>query len=636
MIGNRLKSPGAFEDKEVALWYERLNNGIKRRNQEKPRWEENEKFENLEQWGGEFGVSGNDDVTINKVGSFIRSRMASVAYRNPSYVLKPVSPDNWQHVAVPIIDPERGPKVDESGQPIMRPVWRHKVAESLLNFIISRPNFGFNQTIRRLLKAAYLAYGVVKVGYRADFEDVPVDPKNEQMIPLSEDGTPDFSGFLTDEAGNLIEDEDGRWIKRGEPTSEEWFVDWVPYKQMIIDPDGGNDSRQHTWVAFEYLRPLREVKKDRRLKNTKDLVSSGELTYDEGKPQKEKATTENLDPYVKEYSETVRLFECYDFEKNRLVVLADNHAKKLRDDPIPLGIDQDPYVYLRFQEILGEFYPRPVISDLTPINDEYNKYRKQQLIHMRKSSVKILARKSALDDGAYEQLTSPENMAIVQLDLPDGVPLESTIAPFVPPNLSADVYAYGQLIAKDFDEVSGSPGEQRGYAASKTATQAEIMAHGENVREDDDRNQLADALKMVGKKLLDSIQANMTQQTAVMITGSDGQVFQTYVDHNMIVGDFDVDIDITEMMPRRPEVMQARFVQVLQVAGQAPWLFMDEATAAPIFEAFQITDRRFIDGITKGARLQMMMLMAPKQPQKPEAGPPKNTAENRAQEGGGR
>jgi len=196
------------------------------------------------------------------------------------------------------------------------------------------------------------------------------------------------------------------------------------------------------------------------------------------------------------------------------------------------------------------------------------------------------------------------------------------------------VFAYGAGISRDFDEVAGQPSEQRGLASAKTATQADIMQTGSTARQDDHRNQLAESIREIYKKLFDSIQANMTAQMAVSIEGSDGQVFMAEIDHNMIVGDYDIEVDIADMMPENSDIMRAHKLQLMQIAGQNPWLFADEGAARGWCNDFNIRDEKFIQSIVRAAQMQMQMLMAPKQPAAQEAGPPQDEAQALAQAGG--
>ena len=70
--------------------------------------------------------------------------------------------------------------------------------------------------------------------------------------------------------------------------------------------------------------------------------------------------------------------------------------------------------------------------------------------------------------------------------------------------------------------------------------------------------------------------------------------------------------------------------QVAQIAGQAPWLFMDEALARGWLEPYGIKDQNFIDALVGAAQMQMQMMMMQGQQGStpvPEAGPPQSEAD---------
>ena len=105
MIGRDLKTPVAFDNPEVRLWFYKLERGIKRRKREERRWEKNYDHEDLKHWNGDEG--GQDEPTINKLGSWINTRISAIAYRNPRFTLTPVNADGYEPVLVPMIDPQR-------------------------------------------------------------------------------------------------------------------------------------------------------------------------------------------------------------------------------------------------------------------------------------------------------------------------------------------------------------------------------------------------------------------------------------------------------------------------------------------------------------------------------------------------
>jgi hypothetical protein len=637
MIGRAVKQFSSAADDSVKWWMHQIDRGIKLRKEEEKRWEHNESFEDLKQWDGAFG--SDDEVTVNKVGSWIRSRRASLSYKNPRAKVTPKTTDGWEPTPVPVMGPDGTPKIDPmTGQVEVRMVQKHKVREALLNNITSNPMFGLRKTISRLIKAGSLGYGVLKVGYRPEFETAYSENDPEQKVKITPDGI-DFSGYLTNPVtGQPVLDDDGNLIDRTKiPAHEDWFIDWTHYRHMIIDPDGGNDYFRHCWVAQEYVRSLEDVKNDPLFKNTKDLEATGSVEdTEETGALDERADW--LDDDVRDKVKQVRLFEIWDFKNDRLIVLADGHGKMLRDEPIPVGSKYGPFVMYRPNEIIGEdekFYPRPPVSDLAPINDEYNKARQQQLRAMKKSNRKILTKEGALDTINLERLTNNRDMEVVRVKVDGNYGIGDALVQLSSPPVNDALYRNIDQISQDFDEVGGMPGEDRGVASSNTATGVNRMAQGAGSRLSFDRDDLAECLREAFKKLDDSIEANMTIERAIQIMGEDGQAFTAIIDADMIAGDFDVDIDIEDMIPVDSAQQAALKVQMMQIAGQSPWLFSDEELAIGWCKEFGMKDINFAKALSRQAQQQMQALMAPSQPMVPEAPPPMNEADAMAQTGAG-
>ena len=638
MIGRPVKTVSGPTDDGVKYWLHQIDRGIKLRKKEESRWEHNESFEDLKQWAGELGVE--DETTINKVGSWIRSRRAALAFNDPKAKVLPKTTSGWEPIPVPVQGPDGTPMADPmTGEIEVRMVERHKVREAMLNNIISAPMFGLRYTISRLIKAGALGYGVLKVGYRPIFETPYRDEEPEQKVKVTPEGI-DFSGYITNPVtGMPVLDDDGNLIDRTMiPTHEDWFIDWVHYRHMIIDPDGGNDFYKHCWVAQEYVRPLEEVKADPLFKNTDELEATGD-SYDEEAHEKWGDVSEWAgDEDIAEKAKVVRLFELWDFKNGRLRVLADGYGKYLRDDPIPRGCKYGPFVMYRPNEIICDeekFFPRPPVSDLAPINDEYNKARQQQLRAMKKSNRKMLTKEGTLDTLNMDKLTNGRDMEVVVVK-PDGnYGVADAVVPMPSPPVNEALYRNIQQIAQDFDEVGGMPGEDRGVATSNTATGVNRMAQGAGARLSFDRADLACVLKEALKKLDDSIEANMTLERAIQIAGADGQVFTAVIDADMIAGDFDVDIDIEDLMPVDSAQQAALKTQFVQILGQSPWIAADETLALGWAKEFGIKDMNFAKALSRMAQQQMVAMMAPPQPMVPEAGPPQSEADAVAQTAGG-
>ena len=314
------------------------------------------------------------------------------------------------------------------------------------------------------------------------------------------------------------------------------------------------------------------------------------------------------------------------------IVLADGHGKPLRRISwIELKITDHPYSDFRPTQVEGEFYQRPLGSDLYPINEWYNLARKYELRAMQRSTRKSFVRKGTMDVNALEVFTNDEDMAVIELDIQRGVPISDGIEVFSPPPLSADIYRNSAMIAADFAEVAGMTDEARGRATADTATQVNTMEKYSGSRISHDRKILAETWRRAFKKLNDYIDANMTKERAVMVQGTDGETFQALVDLDMIAGDFDVEVDFQEMAQADTAMQATGRAQILQAIGQAPGMFTSDILVRGWLEPFGVKDENFIGAVAEAAQAMVAAIAQQAQPQGegqvPEAGAPQNEAD---------
>ncbi|RLA59651.1 MAG: hypothetical protein DRQ89_13760, partial [Epsilonproteobacteria bacterium] len=77
--------------------------------------------------------------------------------------------------------------------------------------------------------------------------------------------------------------------------------------------------------------------------------------------------------------------------------------------------------------------------------------------------------------------------------------------------------------------------------------------------------------------------------------------------------------------------------QILQIMGQAPFMFTSETLVRGWLEPFGVKDENFVQAIAEAAQMQMAMLQQQAQPDGPvpEAGAPQNEAQAISQAGAG-
>ncbi len=665
MLGNhtRRNQDMAYSDL-VQHWFSLLDRGIEKRKVEERRWEINEAFEDMKQWMDKSGAlyeGEGDQPTINKIGSYIRNYRAIVSYKNPGVKYTPRSASAWEMIPLPVIGEDGLPKKDpQTGERYVIQMTRAEARETLMTDIITKPNFGLRDTISRIVKGGCLGYGIGSAGYTAMFETA-LEKDTDDEVPVLEDGSLDFDSFITDPlTGMPMEDDNGKPIKKNRiPVWEEWFIDWVHYRHIIIDPDGSNDFMKHRWVAMEQIRTLEEVKKDPLFKNTKDLQESGTLYDDESRDVHARWAGDRRDD-DRNQMKLVRLFHIYDFVKDRYVVLADGHGEALRDEIMPMGITHSPFAFFRPNERVDEFYPRPLVTDLVPLASENNEARRHLNVARKRGVRKVLAEKGVIDEGNMDALQNSEDMAVVAIDKVSMNGLDKTLHMLNPPPIGGDLYNNLNIISQDFDEVGGMSQAARGKASSGTATEANKMSQYEGTRYDFDREQLADCLQSLFEKLDDSIDANMTVPRAINISGTAGQLHQVLLDRDMIACDCDISVDITEMTPTDDEASAARMVQFGQMMGQNKWMARNEAVVRTMADRLNIKDENFIKGLVDAAEqeyqneqqmMQMQSQMAQQsekakmahevnlaqiqQGKQPNAKPPSNSGEAAMQSGAG-
>ena len=477
--------------------------------------------------------------------------------------------------------------------------------------------------------------GVFKVGYTADFEqvedEIPPLPLEQALTQQMEFLQENYE-FSAD--GVPLVDEQNMLVPRDKtPIDEQWFIEWCDTKRMVFDPDAENDPASLRWVAEEEWRHLSDVKKDKTLKNTKNLQATAKfsasstlrLSHDEGKPWDED-------------SKMVRLFRFWDFAQGKLVVLAEGHDKLLRSDPIPEGVcpRTGPFAYYRPIEKPSEFLGVCPATGLRKIGASYNEANRQAMSELRKATAKVLVDSRFLDDAGVSKMNSPlKEVILVNMEkVPVGMSLDQGLLPVKYPSVAPEMFQFSQYISQNFDEIAGQPGESRGVATANTATQTNALTSREFLREEYQRGIYAETWRWILKKLLDSMQTNMTQEQAITIMDGDGYAFMTMMTPDMIQGDYDVDVDITDLEPLDRQQDRVNLVQVLTIVGQAPMLAANEQAFEALCETFGIHDRRMVKGISEMAQMQMMMLASAKQPGKPETGPAEDEAQAISQQGG--
>jgi hypothetical protein len=477
--------------------------------------------------------------------------------------------------------------------------------------------------VRLAVLSAFIAMGVVKVGYTADFESNPgggefaTDDAGNLVID-ARSGLPKLArgDFVRNEDGIPVIDPDTGLpiLKPGERlTNEHFFVKWVPWDAMLFDPEGMNDFSQHAWVAEEWLRPTEDVKRDTNFKHRTHIRATESLQQGQDGDAPAMGIETSMDSEVQTDEARTRGYTIYDFKKRRILVLVDaardnsgNHDFFVRNDPLPPEQEHGPYVFLRFNEVPKRWEPMPDVTPLKSPQEQINILNSKVITHISRAD-----RKYGYTPDAFESQEEKEKLQgggdMSFTELPQG---PNSVWPIPVAQMDQAVYAAIPNLDRSFDELAGQPAEARGVAKAETATQASILENRNVMRESDRRDNLIhDFIADVGRKLLQTMKANMTMPIWVSIADAttpypfdEGGRFVTQDD---LQDEADVEIQVGSMLPKTNAVMRQQFSTVMATLAQAPFLAASPKLLERLFELFEVENVGLSEEIAAMARQQL-------------------------------
>ena len=592
------------EADQVAVLRARIARGIAKRSENLNEWSENHQFF-VDGRGDDDLIGENDhEIVINKVFATVRAQLPALMFTRPK----------WE------VHPKR-PIMGKNGQDLAPDLAAAR--EHILNYWWRELDVQFQ--VRLAIIAAKEAFGAIKVGYTADFEDNPhagafkVNEAGE--LTIGSDGLPELESgdYLRDDSGDPIIDPDTHLplLAPGEIlTNEHFFIKYVHWSRLIFDPEGENDFNDHAWIAEEWCRPTHELREDRLLNgHRKDLQPTESINVSSDGDMLGQNISSGVEPdmgsAVKEDEERTRGYTIYDFRRRRILVIAESsgesaHEFLLRDDPLPPEQEHGPYVFLRFNEIPGRWEPLPDITPMKSPQEQINIINSKVATHISRAD-----RKYGYDEAAFEdeediqQLLGGGDMTMVKIP---GGPAAVWPIPQLP--MDNAVYAAAAESDRGFNEVAGSSDGARGVAKAETATEASILENHGQVRESDQRELINTFVINVGRKLDQTLRANMSQDVWVSVGDSTEAVPYPaamqgmYVTPADIQMEADLDVQMGSMLPKTNAIARQQFAQVFELLAKAPILFQVPELLDKVFEMFEIDNTGLSLAISEAAKQQ--------------------------------
>jgi|WetSurMetagenome_2_1015567.scaffolds.fasta_scaffold26363_2 hypothetical protein len=528
------KSREESEAARVKRWAERLAAGDKIYTD----WEEQFEIKTLEryyegfQWAGLSELEAKDRYTINLFfGSIETSKPALLFYRPQFRVTpRPGRADDWGSTAEA----------------------RAKLSEDTIQTFVDDPKVGFALETSLALQESFTRFGIIEVGYSADFLDNPLAGK-PVLKENSEDPLLDSEGKEVLQPSKVLAKD-----------SEALYVRQIPASQFRVSVSGKNRTDANDWVAYWEWVYLEDVKRNPEYENVDSLKATGVLR-EKLRPVLGAIDTESKFGMIK-------IWKVWDLRRQKRHVLADGHKRFLQEDKAFTFL---PLAALKFIERPGDWYPLPTCFNWLSPQNELNEEREQQKAHRRRFERKYTISKGAMEATEVTKLIDGGDGTVAE----DLLPVGAGASPMKPvPDAPLDPSVWRGLIAgkEDFMQVSGISSDQRGQAdKSETATQANIVETRSRIRETSARTKVADWLGQIGRLILLTAREHMAMPFwikqsvdpagpgALLEAVRVAQLWKQIESKDLGDLDLDVSVDLASLSPVTEDMQRTAWNQVI-------------------------------------------------------------------------
>ena len=446
--------------------------------------------------------------------------------------------------------------------------------EAIINYLWRHHDY--RKPFRRAVKDfLILGHAWIKVGWRFVEQERPLSPmERDQQIVTAAEEVQDFAYMNPDMAGDLPSDEDIAASvpnTRMEIVEDQAFVERISPFDMLVDPEATclEDAK---WIVQRIVRPLHEVKKDKRFKRS---VRQG-LEADSGVRYRWNNDTER-----EEYSdlvERVSIFEYYNIEDGTMCVLSQTGSDFLLDPtPMPYSFGH-PYVMLRNYDVPDTFYPIGDLSQIESLQEELNKTRSQMVNHRKRYARKYLYHERSFGPEGREALESDEDGRFVPV-VDENRNLGDIVVPLAQTPLAPEMYNHSHLIEADINTVSGVSEYQRGQMPEtrRTATEASIIADAGNARAADKLATIEIIISKVARMVMQLMQQYMTEAQMIRVTGKDDQEYFIAYTRDDIIGEYDFSVEGGSPQPLNETARRQQAVSLMNAMAPLVGVVVDPA-----------------------------------------------------------
>jgi len=488
-----------------------------------------------------------------------------------------------------------------------------------LNSVVSRGYVEFAQNVEMAVLDSWFYFGVIEVGYSTNYIENPSAPRPA----LKEDyaDTPERAGKTVGTQPVL-------------PASERIFVKRIPAANFRVGGENHWSLEKCAWCGYwEYYRISDLLASGTGFKNTEDLKISVPVQEDEP------YTEDHGD--VQQRGDLVKVWKIWDTRSRKMYMYCEIGPTIIYERPFK----RLPIFDLRFDKRTRGWYPIPPVFNWKSSQDEQNEAKEQMRAARRRAKrAWQLVDQMADEEEAAKLISGPDGVVIT-------VKQRDAISPIATQPLDSAITSALVYSKDDFNIASGASSEARGVADRQTATQSKIIDNRSSIREQDEREVVAEWLCEIGKEVLLQIRENFTEPMWIEENTDIGAFGQDYSDIQQkfrqispidqlgtfdyfsgeYVDDFSVMVYVESLSPITNEQEKVKFMEFLAVMHQYPQLSLNPVLIREAAYRIGYRNEQVIQAMQQAAMLQMMGQVSQGQ----EMGGGSNMAQNTAEQMGG-
>lgn len=432
-----------------------------------------------------------------------------------------------------------------------------QLKQDLLNQIVNDNKLSFSEELEQAYKESFFAFGMIEVGYAADWITNPNAPK-----PLLGKDVEKSSGVR--DASRIVEEPPEI------PKNEQVYIKHIPARTFLI---GGNDHKYLNrcgWCGYYEYVDKEDLLALPKLMN-KDKIYSIQGSASE--PDRELATfgSERIG------RNSLKVWHIWDLRANNRLLIVDSPCLTVWQrhfDQLPL-YDLRPDKRLR----TSGFYPIPPAFHWLSPQDEYNETREMLRAHRRRFVRKFQVVEGRIDDEEIEKFENGQDGALIKVKAPD------SISPIQNADLGAALNESVATSADDLNRISGTSDESRGVADRTTATQASIVNQRTALRETKERDRIVKWCCGIARGILLIVNEKFTGKILVELTAPEGtedflgtvatrSAAMRYVTSEDLKDgyDFKIDVDLTSMSQTAQADEKKKLLEFLSTLTQFPMI----------------------------------------------------------------